>query len=259
MALFVAMLKCRLSFEVLHVDHGWRPESGEEAAGLQKWVESQGIRFHLRTLNPSQSHNLEEWSREQRLALYRTFGMQVVVGHHADDQKETILKRFFEGSRLSALGGMAIRQEWEGLIMWRPLLKIRRTEIEEYVHGYPILRDPSNSDPRFLRTRIRNEVIPLLERHFGKNLALCQVGEEADELKEFLEVRLQAIPFEGNCIKVPLTAWEIRALMRKYGEGLPKASLDVLIEAYKSGGTKEIGSVKVDCRTIYFKRLPVRT
>lgn len=92
----------------------------------------------------------------------------VAVGHHADDQAETVLMHLLRGSGLTGLQGMrpvGRLPNDPALWLWRPLLHATREEIERYVAEQELepARDESNADTGFLRNRLRHELLPILE------------------------------------------------------------------------------------------------
>jgi tRNA(Ile)-lysidine synthase len=88
----------------------------------------------------------------------------VALGHTADDQAETVLMRALSGATPRALSGMAPRN---GPLV-RPLLRLWRRDTLAYCAALALepVDDPSNRDPRFLRTRVREQLIPALEEVF---------------------------------------------------------------------------------------------
>jgi tRNA(Ile)-lysidine synthase len=88
--------------------------------------------------------------------------VRIATGHHADDRAETMLMRILRGTRAA---GLAVLPPRDGDRI-RPFLKARRADIDAHVrrHRIPHCHDPSNVDPRFLRVRVRLEVLPALER-----------------------------------------------------------------------------------------------
>jgi tRNA(Ile)-lysidine synthase len=189
-----------LNLGIAHVDHCWREESTEEARQLEKMAADNGICFHLKTLNPgSLKGNLEAACRQERLQFFASlcheYGYQaVMLGHHAGDQVETVLKRVLEGASLSCLGGLREAAAFEGLTIWRPLLQFRKTDILNLIEqtGRKPFHDRTNEDPRFLRGRFRTRILPLLSNEFGKQVenSLQRLGSEANELKDYLELKL---------------------------------------------------------------------
>ncbi len=204
MALLHGLLRVRklfsLELHILHVDHAWRSESRAEAETLRQLATSIEIPFHSSRLEEViQRSNLEDVAREARRSLFLSWAKEhsldaVALGHHADDQAETVLKRLFEGASLSALTGICPVSHHDSLVLWRPLLTLSRREIMEYVDAQKLefFTDSTNEDPRFLRSRCRQTLIPLLSNTFGKEVSssLCKLGESAARLTEYLDRRI---------------------------------------------------------------------
>lgn len=190
-----------LRFAVAHIDHGWRSESAEEAKTLEVLAENKIVPFHLKKLNlDNMSGNLEEACRHERLAFFtylcKEHGYQaVILGHHADDLSETVLKRVLEGNSLPFLYGMSSISSYQGLTLWRPLLNCSKSDIKSWLQqeGYTPFEDRTNTDNKFLRGRFRTKIIPELSRDFGKEIgsSLCRIGAEAEELKAYLDTKLE--------------------------------------------------------------------
>lgn len=200
LALFHLLIKYSqvkpLKFGVAHIDHGWRQESGNEARALQSLASHLSIPFHLKKLSPSELEgNLEAACREERIkyfsALCEEEGYQaVLLGHHADDQAETVLKRLLEGASITVFSGLKSMARMGSLHMWRPLLSISKRTILEWLHANGIVpfNDSTNVDQKYLRARMRTQMIPELSKQFGKEISdnLFYVGLESQELSEFL-------------------------------------------------------------------------
>lgn len=200
MSLYHVLKTLRVEFAVAHVNHNWRPESTAEAEKLQKWV---AVPFHLHTLDPQAlTGNLEDACRTERLAFFRSLLAQygyraVIMGHHADDQAETVLKRLFEGATLTQLGGIREVSSNEGIQIWRPLLTVSKRAILDYCakHQLEAIDDYTNRDERYLRARMRQTLIPSLSATFKKEIAkpLSKLGTESQELKEYLDQKVEQI------------------------------------------------------------------
>ena len=203
---------------VAHLDHALRPDSATDSRfvadeaqrrGLPCSVERRDVGEYART----EGLSLEEAGRRQRYALLdqvadRIGAEFIALGHHADDQAETVILRLLRGSGATGLGGMEIVREGRYL---RPLLRVRRTEIEKYARqrGLRYREDPSNRDPRFLRNRVRGELMPLL-KSYNPNIAevlnrtAALLKAEDDLLGELTQEALDTVICERCNDKVAL-------------------------------------------------------
>jgi len=114
--------------------------------------------------------SLEEAGRNARRSFFleiaeKESAAAVALGHHKDDQAETVLMRLIRGAAGSGLTGMQPRRS--GSIFMRPLLCLNRTEIEGYLRKGSLQwrEDSSNLDIKFLRNRVRHELLPLLKSY----------------------------------------------------------------------------------------------
>jgi tRNA(Ile)-lysidine synthase len=149
------------------VDHGLRPEAEREldlAAALSK---KEGIPFSRSRVKLKPGGNLMARARDARYAaleaaLDKTGADLLCTAHHADDRAETVLDRILRGSGPGGLSVLPGRSENRA----RPFIRARRTDVRAHLerHGLDFASDPSNLDRRFLRVRLRLEVIPLLEQ-----------------------------------------------------------------------------------------------
>jgi len=158
---------------VAHLDHGLRGEAGAADADFVAELAGQlGLRFvgervDVLAVARQERRSLEDAARRARYAFLRRVAAEVgaariCTGHTCDDQAETLLLHLVRGSGLAGLAGMA---PLSGDVA-RPLLMVTREQTEAYcaAHGWTPREDPSNVDPRFLRNRIRHELLPVLER-----------------------------------------------------------------------------------------------
>lgn len=229
--LYAAIDWGKAPIHIAHIDHGWREESQSEAEILRKEAEHLGICFHHIRLTQKTT---EEEARVCRLDFYRKliqkFSFQaVLLGHQADDLAETVLKRIFEGAHLPQLGAMRAVTDMEGVTIWRPMLTISKNQIEEWLKSRHLtpLYDPTNQDPRYLRSRMRSELIPWLNQSFGKNVSLnlCRLSERSHEWDEYLAWRIGQL--QDRLAQGPFGCWidgqglhkmELRALLRKMAQ-----------------------------------------
>ena len=152
------------AFAAVTVDHGLRTESAAEAQQVHAWLAAAGV-----------AHTVLRWEGEKpasgihataRAARYRLIAAwcraqaigDLLVAHHRDDQSETMLLRLARGSGASGLAAMAAVSEREGMRLLRPLLGVAKTRLVATLaaRGQPWIEDPSNANPRFGRTRVRD-------------------------------------------------------------------------------------------------------
>lgn len=290
LALFYLLLENRdklsLKFGIAHIDHNWRPESAQEAEQLRLLAEKFQLPFHLLKLDPLQlKGNLEAACREERiqffLKLCKQFGYHaVMVGHHSDDQSETVLKRVLEGANITQLAALQPVSRVNDVIFLRPLLHTPKLEILKWLEKNNIsaFNDSTNLDPKFLRGRMRSQIIPELTATFGKEIShnLCVLAEESLELKnylkEILKEPLSAIKKEKFCTFLDLSenplgsSFAIKFLLRELchqeGCSLPRSHVNSACEAILNGKSNfslnfGVHSLYIDRRRIFlYKSLP---
>lgn len=149
------------------VDHGLRAEAAGELDLAEALARTLDVPFDRSLLRVSPGGNLMARARKERYAALRAKararGAEVIAtAHHADDRAETVLLRLLRGAGPRGLAVLPVRDG----DLCRPMLRARRTDVQAHLarHGLAFASDPSNRDPRFLRTRVRNELLPLLER-----------------------------------------------------------------------------------------------
>jgi tRNA(Ile)-lysidine synthase len=151
------------SVTALIVDHGLRPEAGAEARRVGTWLGRRGIRHHLLVWRGAKPvTGIQAAARDARYALLgdwcRAAGvLHLLLGHHRDDQTETVALRAARGSGPDGLAGMAPVREIEGLRLLRPLLAVPKWRLLATLcaAGQGWIEDPSNQAPQFARARLR--------------------------------------------------------------------------------------------------------
>jgi tRNA(Ile)-lysidine synthase len=186
-----------LSLHVAHLDHALRGDSGRDA----EFVRSLAERHHLpatierqpvKRICEEEGWSLEDGARRIRYrfllgAAERQSASRVALAHTADDQAETVLLRLVRGTGLMGLGAIPVSRpldgDGEGIRLIRPLLRVWRRDVTAHLkaHGLSWREDATNGDPRFLRNRVRHELLPLLERSYNGNVkaALTQLAEQS--------------------------------------------------------------------------------
>jgi tRNA(Ile)-lysidine synthase len=182
------------------VDHGLQDGSAEHTARVVEQMaalgadETASIRV---TVDPGPG-GVEAGAREARYAalaqLAEHFGAdQVLLGHTLDDQAETVLLGLARGSGGRSIAGMRrgfyVGEPGAGGVCFlRPLLDVTRAQTEAAcrAEGIDFWQDPHNADPRFLRSRVRHTVLPVLEREVGPGVAET-LARTADQLRRDME------------------------------------------------------------------------
>jgi tRNA(Ile)-lysidine synthase len=216
------------------VDHGLRPEASAELDVAEAFARSLDVPFERTRVVVAPGGNLQSRARDARwqalrAAAKRAGAARIATGHHADDRAETMLMRMLRGTGPEGLAALPARHGDR----IRPLLRARRADVEAHVrrHRIPHCNDPSNRDPRFLRVRVRLELVPVLERlnprvvehmyaladqlgrpqknaatpseHDSRNVVMRHEadedeGSEADEANEAREIPGTRVPHRGT-------------------------------------------------------------
>lgn len=154
---------------VVTIDHGLRPESADEAAQVAALCGTLGLpHTTLRWQGEKPTTGLQEAARIARYHLLLSYAGAsgagaIALAHTRDDQAETVLFRLARGSGLPGLAAMRARARREEIDLLRPLLDVPKARLVGFLEGEGIayVRDPSNTDPRFTRPRLRT-LLPAL-------------------------------------------------------------------------------------------------
>jgi tRNA(Ile)-lysidine synthase len=267
--------------EVVHVDHGIR---GRESAADARFVRTLARTFKLKcrvkklTLPKTAS---EDAARQARLAAFRGVARVrgsapchgVVTAHHADDQAETLLMRIMRGTGIDGLAGIAPDATVRGVRLLRPLLNIRRRELQKWLaeirQGWR--EDATNASVRYLRNRVRHTVMPMLNVLWPRGVdaigRLARLAADAQQLLD-LEVAAQlaahpvvqhksAILMNRTMLRTapPAVASEIlRQTIESAGGSRQSADYERIAEALRLARTR-IGGKKIEAGagiTIHF-------
>ena len=193
MALLHAACAVSPEVTVLHVDHGLREGSAKDRQFVEDAAASLGCRFLAHVVEGLEERaqtnglGLEATARKDRYAWFAEVlgeGDVLLTGHHADDQRETQLLHLIRGARPDAWRGMDAWTTERGFAVGRPFLGLSRSVLVAALNeaGVAWREDPSNSDPRHLRNRIRHELVPLLDSiRPGWEAGLDRAGDLASE------------------------------------------------------------------------------
>lgn len=216
-------LKSELEIElsVAHINHGLRGRAADsDAAYVENLCRQWDIPFFLkevdiRELSKSWRISEEEAGRRVRFGFFdevlsKIGGDKIALGHHRDDQIETILHNIIRGTGMEGLRG--IKPIRDGKII-RPLLEIDRLSIEKYLEDQKISyrHDETNYQAIYTRNKIRLELIPYMEKAFNPKLKDSIVrmadilGEEDDFLTEYTHDLIKKnVNKEVNKVIIPI-------------------------------------------------------
>ena len=178
--LLALQTKIDIRIGIGHLDHGLRPSAAaRDAAFVSSLGNKMGLQSHLASadiqgLHQQQKGSLEALGRKARYNFFsriaRKFGYnKIALGHHADDNAELILMNLFRGSGPLGLSGIPPVRNNRYI---RPLIEQSRKRIMKYLQDIQVtyVLDATNNDLRFLRNRIRHELMPELTHHYNPNL-----------------------------------------------------------------------------------------
>ena len=152
----------------LHINHGLHEDANDWSAHCAAVASDLGVEFHERVVSVDAGASPEAQARDVRYSVFESFlasGDVLLLGHHLDDQVETVLFRLIRGAGHSGLAGIPEKRPLGTGWLMRPLLGITRDQIENYAgsHQLAYLNDGSNDDTRYDRNFLRHEVLPLIE------------------------------------------------------------------------------------------------
>jgi tRNA(Ile)-lysidine synthase len=235
---------CRVT--AVHVDHGLRPESAAEADVVVAAAARLGAGFRAARARVDAGPNLEARARQARFAVLPP---DVLTGHTADDQAETVLLNLLRGAGLDGLGGMGPGRH--------PIIRLRRAETRALCaeEGLTPARDPSNDDPAFRRNRVRHELLPLLDDLAQRDVAAL-LARQADLLREdatLLDALADAIdPTDARALAAaptPLARRAVRGWLREEHPPPAAAVERVLAVARGEATSTEVGGGRRVART----------
>jgi tRNA(Ile)-lysidine synthase len=177
----------------LHVDHGLHPDSAAWAAHCERFCAALDVPCEVLRVqvDGGTGRGVEAAARDARYAALATSlrdGEYLLLGHHRDDQAETVLLKLLRGAGPEGLGGMRALRPFGCGQLWRPLLALSRQQLRDYIEAQRLdcIDDPSNRDTRLARNQLRHEILPRLLQHWPQavdsilhSAALCRAAADA--------------------------------------------------------------------------------
>ncbi|MFO1097784.1 MAG: tRNA lysidine(34) synthetase TilS [Xanthobacteraceae bacterium] len=209
------------------VDHGLRPEARREAASVKHLATSLGISHRtMRWIGAKPKTGVQEAARQARYRLLaaaaaKANARHILTAHTRDDQAETVLFRLARGSGLAGLAAMArisplphfasprSAREESPIALVRPFLDISKSRLIATLHDaeIPFVEDPSNSDPRFARVRLR-AVMPALAAEGMTSARLAQLALRLKRANDAIEAAVDTL---ANALAPSFAASDRRA------------------------------------------------
>jgi len=233
----------------VHVDHGLRPGSEVEAGVVRAAADGLGTAFRSERVVVAPGPNLEARARAAR---YGVLPADVLTGHTADDQAETVLLNLVRGAGLDGLAGIAPGPR-------HPILALRRHETRALclALGLTPVDDPSNADPAHRRNRVRHELLPLLDAIAERDVVAVVarqaplLGDEA-ELLDGLAAAVD--PTDARALAAAPVALARRAVRRWLAAGCEHppdaATVERVLDVARGGArAAEVGAGRRVART----------
>ena len=221
------------TLSAVHVHHGLSQHADDWLNHCQALCASRNITLmhqHV-TLTPKSRQSLEAVAREARYSVLLNYCCEndgiLLLGHHLQDQLETILLQLKRGAGPKGLAGMGELQQREGVTIMRPMLNLEKSAIEDAVRQQRVdwVTDESNENDNFDRNFLRNQIVPALTSRWpqfaktaARSASLC--AEQEALLEEAAQARLDSMRGEQGTLSLPAlrqqsAGWQ-RAIIRAW-------------------------------------------
>lgn len=175
--LFMAIKgRYKLDLVIAHFNHSLRPESDAEETFVKEYAGRMGVKYvsEKKIFDEADIDSLEQTARQYRFHFFVSRSRvlrikKIALAHTKDDLAETVLMRIMRGSGLLGISGFGVQSRYKTLAVIRPLIEARKEEILAFLKQENIsyCLDRSNEDERFLRNKIRHQLIPYLEKEYN--------------------------------------------------------------------------------------------
>lgn len=207
----------------LHVHHGLQAAADDFEAHCLALCRRLEVPLHVRRVDARHAagQSPEDAARQARYTALEALlsGIEppvrsVAIAQHADDQIETILLALSRGAGVAGLAAMPQTWHRAGLEWYRPLLQVSASDVREWLRAQDIawIEDPSNSDERYTRNRIRRQLLPTLDAVFPQfRDTFARSADNAAQAAELLDELAQ---MDLACVGSPPDIAQLRSLSR---------------------------------------------
>ena len=197
--------KIDMNFEIVvaHVNHMIRKEAEEDEKYVKKYCEEKQIEFYSKSIDVQKMANnnkigLEEAGRKARYDFFdeileKTNAQKIAIAHNKNDKVETVLMHILRGSGINGLKGIEPKR---GKYI-RPLIESERNEIEGYCNEKNLQPriDKTNFENEYTRNKVRNLLIPYIQKEFNPNLiqTIDRLSNLVAEEEDYMDKQVQKI------------------------------------------------------------------
>lgn len=228
----------------VHINHQLQASAGQWVEHCQQQAKHLGIELLVKPVSVvcEGGDSLEDKARQARYAAFESVidpGDVLMMGHHLDDQVETLMLRLLRGSGSRGASAMPHRRAISHGELFRPLLDISRSDIERYAVQAELswIEDPSNQSTRFDRNYLRHELFPVLAKRWpeyrqtlARAAALIEESSQLNDELAMVDLSQLGLSESSSCIALPgfrdLTVARQKNLLRYWlrQRGLPAPS-----------------------------------
>jgi tRNA(Ile)-lysidine synthase len=255
---------------VLHCDHAWHEGSTQISKSLGNYCEGRAFNYISVKFDFTDLKKNEENARDLRFQFFiqktAELGVQdLFMGHHLDDNVETIIFRLFRGTGVAGLKGIPLENllESSGLTLHRPLLRCEKKELQEFARDFnvTIWEDPSNVSDLYSRNRIRLNIFPEAEKinpKFKNNIN--RLALLIEEQESYINIQVEYAVKHLGSLPWALESFKNleKLIQRRLLERFFTANIDFqndFLEAIQKGGFHRINFSKERFFTIKQKKI----
>lgn len=250
-------LKNSLQIEIIvaHINHMIRKEADEETEYVQNYCNEKNIKCYVKkvdvtNLAKEKKLGTEEMGRKIRYEFFQEISQKenankIATAHNLNDNAETLLLNILRGSGISGLKGIEVKR----CEFIRPLIECSRKEIEEYCEKQKLNPkiDKTNFENIYNRNKIRNSLIPYLQKEFNPNIleTLNRLSDIAKEEEEYFE---QVISKKYEELKIGENEKEIILDLNKFNklQKVIKSRLILYTINKVNGNIQGIGKIHIE-------------